>query len=211
MPVSQETLVLCVEGAPCSGKSTVIEYAQQGHYEQPVLFVPEMASLVDAELRAQGSSLGKLALGDRQGYLAAQQQIVTGYTAAINAAREQLAGQGGIIVTDRGPLGVKAYVSEPEWQHILQSLQTSEKDLQSYSDVVLFLPTLALTDPSAYRRLRDTNPARSETLGEALKLHVKSFWAWAAHPRLIDLEDLHELEQKKQAVAFWLGRRVVAS
>ena len=82
--------VICIDGGPCSGKSSVMRHLEAQEYPVPVVFVPEMATQIDARLRRAGSSLGQLAVHDRPAYLEVQQEIVDGYRQRIDDARAAL-------------------------------------------------------------------------------------------------------------------------
>ncbi|HEX8226728.1 MAG TPA: AAA family ATPase [Candidatus Saccharimonadales bacterium] len=198
--------VVCLDGGPCSGKSTVMEYLRDQEFEVPAEFIPEVATRFSDELLAQDADYAKLAARDRLAYLSYQERIVGTYIDEITDARSRLAGTGGVIVTDRGPAGIRSYVTEPEWERLTQDFGTTPEDITTdYADTVIFLASLAITDSAAYEQQRSTNPIRTETIAEARSLHYKSRSVWFDHPDVIDIDDA-DMERKQKHVAAMIGR-----
>ncbi len=174
--------VICIDGGPCSGKSTVLDALQARTYDRPVVFVPELASVFGEELLARGTDYPRLAATSRTEYLAYQHRIIGGYITRIAAARAELVDRGGLIVTDRGPAGIAAYVESHEWQGLLDDFGVDSCGMQrNYADSVIFLDSLAVANPSLYERLCRNNDLRTETIPEAARLHQRSFDCWRDH------------------------------
>lgn len=189
--------VISLEGGPCAGKSSVLAAIRAGNYPYPLVVIPEVATALATELELQGTSFVDLAVRDRPGYLDCQRRIVATYILQIEAARAELQDTGGLIVTDRSPAGVKAYVTDDEWPEVVRAAVTTPERVYDYTDVVLFLASLAVSDPDAYYQVRATNPARSESVEEARLLHDVSRAVWSNHPDVRDIGG-SDIDRKRQ-------------
>jgi predicted ATPase len=199
-------VVVCLEGGPCSGKSSVLAGLQAQEYNYPVSFIPEIATELADELLARGTTYPELATTDRAEYLDYQRRIVSTYMAAITTARAEMTVSGGLIITDRGAAGVRAYVTDPEWHDITTSLGTSPERLKhDYADAVLLLGSLAVTDPVAYEAVRRSNPARTESAEQARALHFQTVSTWSGHGTIIEV-DTSDLSEKQRLVRAHIDR-----
>lgn len=199
------THVVSIDGGPCSGKSSVMRYLQQMELADNVLFIPEIATGIDAELRQQGSSLADIAGADRPAYLGIQERIIRGYMTQIDGARADMQDSGGVIITDRAPAGIKAYVAADEWPGVLQAADTTEQEvLHDYADSVVYLASLAITNPAKYEQERASNEARSEDIEAARELHYQSLACWQGHQSLIEI-DGDDIVVKQARVGAYIG------
>lgn len=199
-------VVVDLEGGPCSGKSSVMAALQQEQYPFPTLFLPEVATVIDAELRLRGTNFPQLAASNRAAYLECQERIIATYMSEIDAIRADPEYQHGLIITDRGPAGVRTYVEADEWDYLMDKIGTTTERLQhDYADAVVFLGSLAVANPAKYEALRDSNPARTETVEEARALHFRSLSIWESHPHVMQISG-ECLAGKQQQVQAYIGR-----
>lgn len=201
----ESTHIICLEGGPCSGKSSVMAALQADAYPKPIVFVPEFATSISVELQEKGLDYPTLAANDRAEYLRYQQRIVGGYIGRITAARAEMEESGGIVVTDRGVAGVRAYVTETEWRDLTISCGTSPEDIiHDFADTVVFLGSLAVSNPAKYERMKQSNPIRTETVDEARELHFRTRALWTEHGNVIEV-DGSDVEEKASVVRGYIG------
>ena len=98
-----------------------------------------------------------------------------------------------IILLDRGLFDGQAYCTGSEWCQICKYFRLKPSNLWDRYDLVIHLPSIAHHNPQAYLDLKDQNPARKESIKEAIVTDRKLTWAWAAHPNyhIIGDEDLN--------------------
>jgi predicted ATPase len=178
-------LVVCIDGGPCSGKSSVLSALETERFDVPTVVIPELATIFGEELLAKGTDYPRLAVEDRAEYLRYQRRIVGGYIERIGIARQEMVRTGGLIITDRGPAGVRSYMEAHEWPELLAEFDSDPEAIKhDYADAVIFLDSLAVTNRVKYEMLRATNPLRTETPDQARDLHNHSLTNWQGHARL---------------------------
>lgn len=157
--------MIVITGGPSGGKTTLIE-AIKKELGREVITVPEAASLIY-----------------RGGFPRAHnEQEMIRVQSAIYHVQQQLEGLvsdqklSSLIVCDRGSLDGFAYWPEkgPSFFEVLKT--TEEKELNRYK-WVLHLDTATMDTYDT------TNPIRTESFEEALRLNNKIKNAWARHPR----------------------------
>ena len=154
-------------GGPGSGKTTVIESIKKnygGKYK--VIIVDETASyLINMGIRPFGEN--SIPLIDFQ-ELVLKTQLSK--EEVIDKSLEFLPDEDILIIYDRGIMDNAAYISEEEFKEVIERVKTKEtiQDFFDRYDLVLNL----VSRKDFYTT--DNNPARSETVDDALSLGEKT-------------------------------------
>ena len=174
-----KVLKVALTGGPCGGKTTSIktieeEFQERGYH---VIVVPEAATiLINSGIRPFGNN--GLPMYDFQKYVMQLQFQLEEY--AERAAEEIPAKT--IIVCDRGLLDDKAYVSDDEYNKLLEKFNTTKMDLFNRYDLVMHLVTAAEGKEEFYTTAN--NEARTETPEQAREKDRKTLEAWLGHDNL---------------------------
>lgn len=175
-----EISTIVLTGGPCGGKSTVLSHLKK-IFAADATFVEEAATEV-----LQRHGLPQTTWGDSE-WEGLQQRII----------RTQLAweGQGSrialenghrAVVCDRGLEDDAAYpMGETTLRHLVGR---NRHDRLARYDLVLHLPSLAVTDPGRYELLCRENQGRYESLAEAVEQEHRTLAAWSGHPNQVMLE-----------------------
>lgn len=166
-PTSIRPLRIVMTGGPGGGKTTAADFFRR-EYRDHVILVPEAATLL-----FQG---GFPRHTDTQAVCATQRAIFR-----IQQSLEEIQTAmypSHVLLCDRGTLDGAAY-----WPHGIQdffaALQTSlEAELSRY-DAVIFFESAAVGGSS----IEGGNPARIESLEQAISLDLRLRTLWQAHPR----------------------------
>lgn len=91
------------------------------------------------------------------------------------------------------------------WKSAMDKLHLTPSQLRSSYNLVLHMDSCALDYPTIYEQCKRNNPARNETIQEAIQLNEKGFEAWKPDVR-IHSEATWEakLETLFKAVDAWL-------
>lgn len=174
-----KVLKIALTGGPCGGKTTSIsaieeEFSERGYH---VIIVPEAATiLINSGIRPFGKN--GLSMYDFQKFvmkLQLQLEEHAEHAASMVAANT-------IILCDRGLLDDKAYVSDKEFQTLVDELGTTQFDLLSRYDLVMHLVTAANGKEEFYTTAN--NVARTETPEEAREKDQKTLESWLGHDNL---------------------------
>ena len=183
---------IVLTGGPCAGKTTAMSKIQ-AHFTNKgyaVIFVPEAATeLINAGLGANSyTSMGdfenaitKLQIAREKIYLESAKSIKNNKI---------------LIVCDRGSLDAKAYISQIEFNKILNSLNLNEVELRDNYDAVFHLVTAAKGAEKFYTN--ENNAARRETLEEARIADDNTIAAWTGHPHFRVIDNSSNFEDKMQ-------------
>lgn len=183
---------IVLTGGPCAGKTTAMSKIQ-AHFTNKgyaVIFIPEAATeLVNAGLGANSyTSMGdfenaitKLQIAREKIYLESAKSIKNNKI---------------LIVCDRGSLDAKAYISQIEFNKILNSLNLNEVELRDNYDAVFHLVTAAKGAEKFYTN--ENNAARRETLEEARIADDNTIAAWTGHPHFRVIDNSSNFEDKMQ-------------
>lgn len=177
---------IVITGGPCAGKSTAMsriqsELTQLGY---KVLFIAESAT----ELITGG--LTPMEFEDFQAYLTKYQlEKEAIYEKAAESSKEKV-----IIVCDRGVLDNKAYMSEEQFNDILNKLHTNEVELRDNYGAVFHLVTAAKGAEQFYTTAN--NAARRETVEEAAIMDNKTIDAWTGHPHFRIIDNSTDFDEK---------------
>lgn len=181
---------IVVTGGPCAGKTTAMSWIQNAftHKGYSVIFVPETAT----ELISGGAApwLSRSPRDFQANLLRLQLDKETAFTRAAELMETEKA----LIVCDRGALDNKAYVSDLDFQYMLQKLDMDEVELRDHYDAVFHLVTAAKGARKYYTLAN--NGARTETPEQAAALDDRLIAAWTGHPHMRVIDNSTDFEQK---------------
>lgn len=98
-----------------------------------------------------------------------------------------------LIICDRGVLDNKAYVSQAEFDAILNSFSLTEKDVLKRYDAVIHLVSSAKGAEYAYSY---NNAARYETIEQAREKEEQSLLSWQKHPNRVLIGNSYNFDNK---------------
>ena len=184
---------IVITGGPCAGKTTAMNRIQ-GAFSKlgyTVLFVPETAT----ELITGG--VAPWTCGTNVEYQVCQMQL--------QLEKERIFTQGALtmpkekilLVCDRGALDNKAYMTQADFDKVLDIVGHNEVELRDSYEAVFHLVTCAKGAEEFYTL--ENNGARTETVEQATALDDKIIAAWTGHPhlRIIDNDTDFELKMKR--------------
>lgn len=180
---------IVLTGGPCAGKSTAMNWIQNFFQKKgyTVLFVPETAS----ELITSGITPWNLKTNiDFQESIFNLQlhKEKVFQDAALNMNNDKI-----LIVCDRGILDNRAYMTNKDFNYLLKIMNLNEVQLRDSYDAVFHLVTAAKGAKEFYNL---DNPARTETIEEAIKLDDKTISSWTGHPHLRIIDNSTDFENK---------------
>ncbi len=181
---------IVITGGPCAGKTTAMSKIQETFtaFGYAVLFIPETATELITGGVAPWTCESNAAYQACQMRLqAAKEQIF--YDAAKGMAKEKL-----LIVCDRGMLDNKAYMTEADFDTVLQKLGFDEISLRDSYDAVFHLVTAAKGAQAFYTTANNT--ARTESVEQAAALDDKLIAAWTGHPHLRVIDNSSDFSKK---------------
>lgn len=187
---------IVITGGPCAGKTTGMSWIQNAFSSRGyrVLFVPETAT----ELITGG--VAPWTCGSNLDYQKCQIQLQIEKEIVFRQAAETMHDEKILIVCDRGIMDNKAYMSELEFQAVLNTLNLDVVTLRDEYDGVFHLETAAKGAEEFYTL--GNNQARTETPEQARELDDKLIAAWTGHPHLRVIGNDSDFENKmKKLVA----------
>ncbi len=152
-------------GGPSGGKTTLASTLQK-EFSEKVLIVPEAASMLFSGGFPRRP--GIKSISHRQKAIYFTQRELEGLTEDENPEA--------LLICDRGSLDGQAYWPDPN-TNFLDAVQSNQQKEFARYDWVIHLDTA----PQHFYDL--TNPLRTESYDEALKLNNKIKEAWANHPQ----------------------------
>lgn len=185
---------LVITGGPCAGKTTAMtsilkEFEKKGYR---VLFVPETAT----ELITGG--VAPWTCGSNLDYQKCQVRLQKEKEAIFHDAALTMDTDNVLIVCDRGVLDNKAYMSQEEFDAVMNALDTNEVAERDQYDAVIHMVTAAKGALEAYTLAN--NAARTESAEEAAALDDKLIAAWTGHPHLRVIDNSTTFEEKLHRV-----------
>ena len=183
---------IVITGGPCAGKSTAMSWIQKeftklGYH---VIFINESATeLINAGVNMNACA-SKLEFQKAIMELQRKKEEIY-YQAALKMNKEKI-----LLICDRGTLDSKAYVNDLEFQNLLRVSNTNEIELRDNYDAVFHLVTAAKGAREYYTL--DNNPARGESVEEAIKADEKILQAWMGHPHLRVIDKSTDFNTKLQ-------------
>ena len=101
-----------------------------------------------------------------------------------------------VILYDRGAVDIKAYLSEEEYNRMLEENNLNNENLINEYDLVIHMITVAADMENRYSN--SNNKARFEDSQEAIDLDKRTSDAWKTHPNLKTVPVCEYLEDKIQ-------------
>jgi len=169
---------IVITGGPCAGKTTATGWIQTALTRKgyTVLFVPETAT----ELITGG--VAPWTCGTNIEYQQCQIELQLEKERIFEQAARTMDVDKVLIVCDRGMMDNKAYMSEEDFEKVLEIVNSSEQEFCDRYDAVFHLLTAAKVAEEFYTTAN--NSARIETLEEAAILDDKIIDAWKSHKNL---------------------------
>lgn len=187
---------IVITGGPCAGKTTGMSWIQNAFSSRGyrVLFVPETAT----ELITGG--VAPWTCGNNLDYQKCQVKLQLAKEKVFCQAAETMKEDKLLIVCDRGVMDNKAYMTEQEFQAVMNALDMDAVTLRDDYDGVFHLVTAAKGAEEFYTL--SNNQARTETPEQARELDDKLIAAWTGHPHLRVIGNDTDFENKmKKLVA----------
>jgi len=181
---------IVLTGGPCAGKTSAITHVREkltrlGYY---VVVVPETAT----ELISGGIS--PWAMPTRKDYQVFQMQMQLTKERIFTEAARKLPSDKIIIIFDRALIDSKAYMTESDFQDMLNLFNISEADIRSSYDGVFHLVTAANGAIDYYTL--SNNDARVESPEEATELDNRLINAWKSNKNFCVIDNSTDFESK---------------
>lgn len=165
-----------ITGGPCAGKTTATDWLRKALTEKgyTVLFCPETAT----ELISGG--VAPWTCNSNVEYQHYQVQLQYAKEQIFLEAANHMPSEKIVIFFDRGFLDNKAYMTNEEFQILLEDMGFEEEATRNWYDAVFHLVTAAKGEEENYTLAN--NGARTETVEQACVLDDKLLKAWEGHP-----------------------------
>ena len=188
----QKITKIVLTGGPCAGKSTAMSWIQNAFTERgyKVLFVPETAT----ELISGG--VAPWTCGSNLDYQFCQMRLQIEKEKVFLSAAETMSEEKILIVCDRGMMDNRAYMTEIDFRIVLDRIQQTEVEIRDSYDAVFHLMSAANGAPEIYLKNKNSNPARTETVEQAVELDNKLISSWTGHPHLRVIDNSTGFESK---------------
>lgn len=183
---------IVLTGGPCAGKSTAMSWIQNAFTERgyTVLFVPETAT----ELITGG--VAPWTCGSNLDYQCCQMRLQIEKEKIFVSAAATMQSEKILIVCDRGMMDNRAYMTDTDFGIVLDRIQQTDVNIRDSYDAVFHLVSAANGAPEIYLKNKENNPARTETLEQAVELDNKLISAWTGHPHLRVIDNSTGFESK---------------
>ena len=208
--MEKEIKEIVLTGGPCSGKTTGRSYLTEKLRDRGfrVFLVPEIPTII---IDGGVSDIIELKKKDPRKYYEVEKEMLSIQMAVCSHFRDLAKvfnGEKGVIIYDRGPIDVKAYVGPGEFESIMDELRLNLYDVRDSFDGVIHLITAAKGAEKFYAC--DNNKARLETtLEEARIIDEKTLQVWLGHQHLRIIDNSTDFEKKMhrtlQAISRILG------
>lgn len=172
-----KVLKVAITGGPCGGKTTSLQLIANTFREKgyKVYTISETATdLINSGVKPYGDD--KIAITDFQDYIFMNQVNKENLYDEIAEKDDKDV----IIICDRGILDNRAYLTDEQFEQILEKHNMTEAEIIPKYDLVVHLVTCANGKPEEYSN--GNNKARTETLIEAIKKDKDTQDSWASHP-----------------------------
>lgn len=185
-----EITKIVITGGPCAGKSTALSKIQKVFTDMgyKVLVVPETAT----ELITGG--VAPWTCKTNVEYQKCQMELQIKKEKLFLRAARGMDAQKILILCDRGALDNKVYMSNEDFDTVLDFVGTSEIELRDSYDAVIHLVSAANGAEEFYTT--ENNAARTETVEQAIELDNKLIAAWTGHRHLRVIENDTNFENK---------------
>lgn len=185
---------IVITGGPCGGKTTAMtriktEFEKLGYR---VLFIPETATELISGGVAPWTCASNLEFQKCQVALQKEKERI------FEKAASTMTDSKILIVCDRGVLDNKAYMTQEEFDIVMESLGTSEDFERDRYGAVFHMVTAANGAREAYTLAN--NEARYETPEEAVEVDNRVLACWEGHPHLRVIDNTSTFEDKLHRV-----------
>lgn len=183
-----ETIV--ITGGPCSGKTSAMKVlrARLASENISAIFVDEAGT----DLIMAGVS--PATLGTMLPFQIRVAQLQLEREAAAQAEAHATAAS--FVICDRGIADGAAYLSESDYQALLETIGLSTQEIFNRYDAVFCLESTAKDAESLGAYTTHNNAARRETPEEAAQLDTRTRAAWEAHPQFRFIPNATSFEEK---------------
>ncbi len=181
---------IVITGGPCAGKTTAMSWVQNAFTQMgyKVLFVPETAT----ELILGGVT--PTSCGTNADFQKCLMRLQIEKEKVFEKAARSMRSDRILIVCDRGLLDNKTYMSQADFDEVLQDLSCTEVDARDNYDAVFHLVTAAKGAEKYYTTAN--NAARKETVEQAAAMDDSLIAAWTGHPHLRVIDNTTDFEDK---------------
>ena len=182
---------ICLTGGPCGGKSTALSKVEQALTDNgyKVFVIDEVATrYINAGIKPFGpDSIPFIDFED----LMLKEQLTEeeAFTKAANLLDKKC-----VILCDRGIFDIKSFISNNEFDYLLNKNNLSKIKLMDSYNLVINLNTVAKGKPELYTT--ENNQARSEGVKEAIKRDDKCEDAWSFHQNFKIIDNATNFEEK---------------
>ncbi|MBQ7890800.1 MAG: ATP-binding protein [Erysipelotrichaceae bacterium] len=181
---------IVITGGPCAGKSEAMPliketFSQKGY---TVLFIPETAT----ELIPGG--VCPWTCGTNLDYQKIQCKLQKTKEDLFDEAAKTMKQDKFLIVCDRGMLDNRSYMTQAEFEQVMEHLDMTEAQMNARYDAVFHLVTTAKGLEDFYSL--ENNVARYETAEQAAALDDRLIQAWSNHPNHFIIENYLDIHQK---------------
>ncbi|MDO4805234.1 MAG: AAA family ATPase [Lachnospiraceae bacterium] len=190
----QEITKIVITGGPCAGKTTAMSWIQNSFTRKgyTVLFVPETAT----ELISGG--VAPWTCGTNFEYQICQMELQRFKEETFRKAARSMPQEKILIVCDRGEFDNKAYMTDGEFEKILDKMGFTEERMYAQYDAVFHLVTAANGAEEFYSLAN--NAARYETPEQAVALDDTLKRCWSGHPRFSVIGNQMGFEEKMRTL-----------
>ena len=191
---------IVLTGGPCAGKSMAVKLIKETFSKKGVvvLFVPEAAT----ELISGG--VCPWTCGTNLDYQIVQCKLQRFKEQMFDEAVRTMKEDKFLIVCDRGMLDNKAYMSDEEFEKCLETLGTTEEEINASYDAVFHMVSTAKGLKEFY--IFENNVARYETPEQAAALDDVLIKAWSKHPNHKIIENSLSVEDKMNRLMNEIGK-----
>ena len=184
-------LKICLTGGPCGGKSTALSKIEQTLTDKgyKVFVIEETATrYINAGIKPFGDdAISRLEFENM--ILKVQITEEQAFERTANLLDKKC-----IILCDRGIFDIKSFISNEEFDYLLNKNNLSKIKLMDSYNMVINLNTVAKGKPELYTL--DNNTARSEGVKEAIIRDDKCLDAWSFHQNLKIIDNSTNFEEK---------------
>ncbi|MBR3327021.1 MAG: ATP-binding protein [Atopobiaceae bacterium] len=180
---------IVITGGPCAGKTTALSFlasALEEHGWQVVL-VPECATALIAAGIAPWTS-------SRLDFQTAVFELQLAQEDVFVAASRRVKADHVLVICDRGLMDGKGYLSDEEFDALLEAHGLTEHDANARYDAVYHLESTAKGIQRAYTL--ENNASRFEDSSEAISVDERIVASWASHPHRVLIQNEDRFEQK---------------
>lgn len=181
-----EIFKVAISGAPCAGKTTIIDKLKS-HYTSKginVVSVPESArQLIAGGVSRDDIYSFEYEVAKKQ--LQNESEIEKSFDSPVNDT---------LILFDRGLTDAFSYLTDKDRIRLQNTIDISPMQSWSRYDAVLFLETTAINNKYV------NDDERSENINEAISCHMSLLDVWMGHPHLRYIESTDNIEEKLKKV-----------